>query len=270
MRILDWEEFTSPGVSNVDVAGQGLTDQPGLAVSIGVFDGVHRGHQRLIEKIVRHSAGHGSIPTVVTFKQSPRRLLHPDSWHGDIYSPRQKHAVLESLGVVQVVLIDFSGNFSKISGREFVDLLKSRHRIDFLTVGANFRCGYRLDTDAAAIQAMNQDEGIITEVVSQVLEGGQPVSSSRIRRTILAGDLSGAALLLGRRLRVDLEGIPAATAGAGILYDAPAVGRISPPAGLYPVRVFQRDSNEGVGAEISIENDGKILIPSPGGSAVEF
>ncbi|GHT68700.1 riboflavin biosynthesis protein [Spirochaetia bacterium] len=273
MRILDWEEFTSPKIPGTETAGQG-----GLAVSIGVFDGVHRGHQRLIEKIVRHGDEHGSIPTVVTFKQSPRRLLHPDSWHGDIYSIKQKLSVFETLGVKQAVLIDFSENFSKITGREFVDLLKSRRRLDFLTVGANFRCGYRLDTDAAAIQAMNREAGISTEVLSQVLEGGHPVSSSRIRRAVLAGDLSEAALLLGRRLRIDLEGIPAVKTGTGVLYDAVAAGRIVPPAGLYPARIFQidsagladsSDSREGIKTEISINSDGKILSPL-GGLAVEF
>jgi FAD synthase len=182
--------------------------------------------------------------------------------------------ILESLRVAQAVLIDFSGNFSKISGREFVDSLKSRRRLDFLTVGANFRCGYRQDTDAAAIQEMNRDAGIITEVVSPFLEGGQPVSSSRIRRAILAGDMAEAAGLLGRRLRIDLEGIPAGNTGTGVLYDAAAAGRIVPPAGLYPVQVFQTDSailNEGIETELSINNDGKLLIPLPlGGSAVEF
>jgi riboflavin kinase/FMN adenylyltransferase len=188
--------------------------------------------------------------------------------------------VFETLGVKQAVLIDFSGNFSKITGREFVDLLKIRRRLDFLTIGANFRCGYRLDTDAAAIQAMNREAGIVTEVVSQVLEGGHPVSSSRIRRAILAGNLAEAAALLGRRLRIDLEGIPVVKTGTGVLYDAAAAGRIVPPAGPYPARVFQvdsaglagsSDSKEGIKTEISINNDGKILIPLPyGGSTVEF
>ncbi|GHV90274.1 hypothetical protein AGMMS50268_07770 [Spirochaetia bacterium] len=274
MRVLEWEEFIAPG-SRYPQQGPGA-DPPGLAVSIGVFDGVHRGHQRLIEKIVRHSAEHGSVPTVVTFKQSPRRLLRPDTWHGDIYSLKQKLAVLESLGVMESVLIDFSGNFSKITGREFVDLLKSRRRLDFLTIGANFRCGYRLDTDAAAIRDMNQRDGIITEVVDQVLEEGQPVSSSRIRRAILAGDMAEAAGLLGRRFRIDLEEIPALNTGGMILYDPGAAGRILPPDGSYPVQIFRAGSadspglNGGIKTAVSLEK-GKLLIPSAfGGSSVEF
>jgi riboflavin kinase/FMN adenylyltransferase len=266
MRILSWEDFTGPGI------GEEPGKERARALSIGVFDGVHRGHQKLIEKILRHGRENNRIPMVITFRQSPRRVLAPASWHGDIYSLRQKLAILESLGVEDAVLIDFSGDFSRISGKEFVDLLKKRRKIGYLAVGANFRCGYRLDTGADRLGEL-VSPGIEFEALPPVMAGEHPVSSSRIRRAISEGNMDLASELLGRPFAVDLEGLGALKTGGVFSWDLRAASRIVPRPGRYPAVLRQGPSGEGIQTEVSVDQ-GRLLLDSGfyggGGTFVEF
>jgi riboflavin kinase/FMN adenylyltransferase len=262
MRVLDWEDFTGSGKGG---------DSP-LALSIGVFDGVHRGHRRLVEKVVLQGREKGRIPAVITFRQNPRQVLAPASWQGDIYSLRQKLAVLECLGVEEAVLIDFSGNFSRISGKEFADLLKKRRRIGYLAVGANFRCGYRQDTGADRLGELVSPD-IEFEAVPRVMEGEDPVSSSRIRRAISEGNMGLAAELLGRPFVVDLEGLRALKTGSFLSWDLGAALRVLPRPGRYAVLLRRSPRGGGVQAEASVDR-GRLLVDGrfygEGAAFVEF
>jgi riboflavin kinase/FMN adenylyltransferase len=229
LPVIDWETFTDPSRDGGPLAQQG--NRP-LALSVGVFDGVHRGHQRLITKILEYAGSHGSLGGVITFRQNPRNVLHPKTYPGDLYSLPQKLRVLEDLGLGFVVLIDFSGDFSKLSGKEFAALLGKR-RIGYLAVGVNFRCGYHLDTNAQFLRDMMAEGGTLTELAPQLREGGPPISSSRIREAVLAGDIAGAADLLGRPYGVDLTGLCPAIEGNAFSWDLGKEGRVLPPAGCY-------------------------------------
>jgi riboflavin kinase/FMN adenylyltransferase len=246
VRIIDWARF----------AGEPLPGEPGLSVSIGVFDGVHRGHQELIRRITARSPA----STVITFRQNPKQVLAPDKYHGDIFSLKQKLETLESLGVSRTVLIDFSGNFSKLTGKEFIGLLKQKGRIAYMALGTNFRCGCRLDTDARSIRDWMTEEGVCVDLVEPVMEGRRPVSSSRIRAAVSAGDLALAAALLGRPPRIDVSGMALVSAGEGRVYDA--ADRVTPPPGAYRAAVRGGCPGGETETEVSIKN-GKIFIPVP-------
>ncbi|MDR3138197.1 MAG: FAD synthetase family protein [Treponema sp.] len=250
MRVIEWQGFITA-----------LSQEP-AAMTVGVFDGVHRGHQALIERIVRR----GPLPTVVTFRQNPKIMIRPHSYGGDIFSLRQKLAVFEQLGVARTILIDFTENFSKLKGLEFFDLLKKRGNLVFLAIGSNFRCGYRLDTHAADIKRMNERDGIPTEVIHPVQEAGCPVSSSRIRSVITAGDLAGAAVFLGRKAELDLADISAGAYSRekerGTVFDLFSRHRITPPDGRYGVILYGRDAPGGVKTEIFLEK-GKVFVSAP-------
>jgi riboflavin kinase/FMN adenylyltransferase len=267
MRILDWEDFAGPGG-----AEESGTDRL-RALSIGVFDGVHRGHRRLIEKIVLQGGENNRVPTVITFRQNPRRVLAPASWPGDIYSLRQKLAIFESLGVEEAVLIDFSGNFSKISGKEFVDLLQKRRKTGYLAVGANFRCGYRQDTGADRLGELVSPQGVEFEAVPPVMAGEHPVSSSRIRRAISEGNMGLASELLGRPFVMDLEDVPFFKNGGRGSWDIRAASRIAPLSGRYPALLRQSLSGGGIQAEVSVDR-GRLVVDGmscgEGGMFVEF
>jgi len=207
-------------------------------MTVGVFDGLHLGHRELIERIVRR----GPNPTVVTFRENPKKVISADTYEGDIFSLKQKLAAFEQLGVNQVILIDFSENFSKLRGREFLDLLANIGRMVFLVVGSNFRCGYRQDTGAELIREINARKGIPTDVVGQVALppgfGSRPdrrctVSSSRIRSAITEGNMALVKALTGRNMELDVSGI----IPDGAVYDLRQIHRIVPASGRYAVRI---------------------------------
>ena len=195
MRVISWEEYINMG-----------TGETPLAVTIGVFDGVHRGHQSLIQRICTVSSPapqspvpspYSLLPTVVTFKQNPQRILMPDRFAGDIINLEQKLRVLEFFGVQLTVLIDFSEEFSKISGRDFIDLLLGCRPVKLIAMGRNFRCGHDLDTGAEEIQHLAEKRGLEVWAMPPVMDEGQPVSSSRIRQVLAAGRQEEAERLMG-------------------------------------------------------------------------
>ena len=183
MQIIDWQEYILPHSSF-------------LSVTIGVFDGVHLGHQALIKRICDSPY----IPTVVTFKQNPLKITRPDSFTGDIYSLEQKFRVLEELGVELTVLIDFSEKFRKMNGRDFINLLLGSRPVKLIALGRNFRCGCGLDTGVNEIRDLASVKGVETWVAEPVIDDGRPVSSSRIRESLSAGRIAEAERLLGRSL----------------------------------------------------------------------
>ena len=188
LQIVSWKDFLENPVES--------------AITIGVFDGLHLGHRALIELIVRR----GPNPTVITFRDNPRKVINPECFQGEIFTFEQKLAGFEKLNVRRVVLIDFSEEFSKMRGRLFVDLLQDPGKMVYLAIGSNFRCGYGKDIGADSIKEVNEGKGIPTDIVPPVVLFDKPVSSSLIRSAIHRGDLKLAALLMGRDIENEKTG----------------------------------------------------------------
>jgi riboflavin kinase/FMN adenylyltransferase len=252
MQIIDWTNYIHNRISE---------PEEGISLGIGVFDGVHRGHQELIRRIT--ASPH--VPAVLTFAQNPRHILKKGNRQGEITGLSRKLAIMESLGVLQALVIDFSTGFSTLSGREFIRLLTARHKIGLMVVGSNFHCGFRQDTDAALFKSICEKAGVKTEVLPPLMEGRRPVSSSRIRSLVAEGDLGGAASLLGRPYGIDLQGVEVFGMGDGFYWDGKAAFRLLPPAGVYPVRVLS--SGEWLERTLTV-HDGRLSIPSV--SAAEY
>ncbi|GEM_PF-206994 len=227
MKVLSWDEFRSERASAP------------IAAVIGVFDGLHIGHRELVGRALGKS---GLASTVITFEKNPKRLLSPEGFRGDISTLDQKLSLLESAGVDLCVLIDFSGDFSKLPGRQFLSMLHDSGDLRYLAVGGDFRCGHRLDTDAEGVRQFCGDRSIEFELLGAVHWAGHPVSSSRIRKAIVAGHLEDAAHMLGRPYEIDLRGAAASTSGRF----APTGGQACPPPGPYESRVsFGAGSSSG-------------------------
>ncbi|MDR3122647.1 MAG: riboflavin biosynthesis protein RibF [Treponema sp.] len=252
MLTLEWPEFAASGLAHTEFAGRGL------AMTIGVFDGVHRGHQVLVERVLAS----GLAAAAVCFRRSPKFILRPETDKGDIMGAEQKLRLFGQMGIALTVMIDFSKKFSKLSGKGFIDLLTDRGNLRFLVIGGNFRCGYRHSMDAALIKKMNLDRGIPTEVAAPVTAGGARVSSSRIRAAIASGGLVEASELLGRRVEIDFAGLSAASGSGGVYFDLASKNRVMPPPGRYPALLFG-NSPPGMEAEISIDSNG-VFIPLNG------
>jgi riboflavin kinase/FMN adenylyltransferase len=250
MKIIEWPEFLEE-----TLPFGGKTS----AITVGVFDGVHRGHKVLIERIVRHE---GSVPAVITFRQSrykkDRRL---QEYPGDILSFRQKMAIFEDLGVHVVIVVEFSESFRRMSGAEFFRILLEHGRMSFLAVGSNFRCGYQLDTDAPLLREFTAEHNVPTDIVQPLTEASRPISSSELRSAIIRGKLKDAGIMLGRPFTVDLGGASVSRSACGITYDITGLGRVIPPPGKYQV-VLKNDRLVKKPAEILIEN-GAIIVDDP-------
>lgn len=183
MKILTWQEFLDGAI------------QHDIAATIGVFDGLHRGHRALLEAILHRRPE--LVPVVFTFRENPKKTLHPATYRGCLLTLERKLEMLAESGVEYCVLIDFSRNFATLSGRDFLSAMRSR-KVRVIAVGENFRFGYRLDSDAALLQNLGPTMGIDAVIVKSIQYNGHPVSSSRIRTAILEGRLHDAAVMLGR------------------------------------------------------------------------
>jgi riboflavin kinase/FMN adenylyltransferase len=160
-------------------------------VAIGTFDGVHRGHQAVIE----------GADTVLTFDPHPLEILHPAALPKLITPFGVKRDVIEGLGVRELVVIPFDREFSTRSAEDFIDrVLVERLCAEWVSVGENFRFGAKAKGDPAMLAARTEFE---TRVVPLVEVDGETVSSTRIRALIAAGDMDGARHCLGAPFMVE-------------------------------------------------------------------
>ena len=162
-------------------------------VTIGKFDGVHRGHQELIRRAVgaakrRREAGEDCQAVVFTFDMSPVMIL----------SKKERRAFLREMGVDLVIECAFDPRVIATSAEDFVrDILVSRLRVCKVVTGEDFRFGYRRRGDAALLQRLGGELGFEEELVPAVTGGGTKISSTRIREALAKGEMEEAALLLG-------------------------------------------------------------------------
>jgi len=180
MKIIDFTDFTENGLP---------LENKKSAMTVGVFDGVHTGHQKLIKRVISHNSN--MDPVVITFMENHK------SKSGSIQSFEERLETLNKCGFKIAVLIDFTQEFQRMPGVEFLKILLNRGNIGYFAVGENFACGYQLDTDAKAIKTFFESHNIAAGIVQNVLEGALPVSSSRIREAISANDIALAEKMLG-------------------------------------------------------------------------
>jgi riboflavin kinase/FMN adenylyltransferase len=160
-------------------------------VAIGTFDGVHRGHQAVIE----------GADTVLTFDPHPLEVIHPSALPKLIMPFAVKRDVIEGLGVRELVVIPFDREFAALSADQFIEqVLIERLGAESVAVGENFRFGAKAKGDPAMLAAREEFE---TRVVPLVEVDGETVSSTRIRALVAAGDMEGARHCLGAPFMVE-------------------------------------------------------------------
>jgi riboflavin kinase / FMN adenylyltransferase len=187
---------------------QGLDDVPDgwgpSVVTIGVFDGVHRGHQRIVGRATETAAELGLPVVVVTFDPHPDEVVRPGSHPPFLSTARRRAELLAGLGVDAVCVLPFTREFSELGPDEFVHaVLVDRLHAVRVVVGENFRFGYRAAGDVALLAELGEKYDFAAEGVPLLGDDGVTISSSRIRQLLAEGDVAAAARDLGRPHRVE-------------------------------------------------------------------
>lgn len=210
------------------------------AVAIGIFDGVHLGHRKIIEKTLHRR---GETPAVVTFDPHPGKVLHPKEFHPTILmSLEHRLKILEALGVRETFVIRFNRRFSGISHESFLrDTLLDRLQTRFISVGDDFRFGHRGLGDRKYLESESHKSSFKLSAARQLLFKKKPISSTRIRQKIEHGDLVRAKKMLGRT--VSVYGTVVRGRGRGRKLGFPTANlnphhEALPPAGVYAARGF--------------------------------
>ena len=171
----------------------------GCVLSIGNFDGFHRGHQALIARLRHHSARTGLPVAVQIFEPTPRELFAPAQAPGRIATFRDKLAQLEAAGVQRALCVRFGKRFAAIPAERYVeDILVGKLGVKAIVVGDDFRFGAGRGGDLALLQRMGAGLGFVAEGVGTVAADGERVSSSAVREALALPDLAKAGRLLGR------------------------------------------------------------------------
>lgn len=180
-------------------------DAPSI-VTIGMFDGVHLGHQRLVRRLVQEARASGRMSVVLTFFPHPDVVLKGVTGRYYLTSPEERARLLLDVGVDLVVTHPFTEEVRRIRAAEFVDQLLAYLRMSALWVGPDFAMGYRREGDVPFLQAQGEAKGFAVETVNLMLgEEGQVISSSQVRDALRQGQVEQAALWLGRPYRVSGE-----------------------------------------------------------------
>ena len=173
-------------------------------VTIGVFDGVHRGHQRIVARAVDSAAELGLPVVVVTFDPHPDEVVRPGSHPPFLCTARRRAELLAGLGVSAVYVIPFTLEFSRLGPDEFVrTVLVDRLHAARVVVGENFRFGHKAAGDVALLAELGEKYDFTAEGVPLLTEDGVTISSTGIRALLAEGDVAGAAEYLGRPHRVE-------------------------------------------------------------------
>lgn len=212
---------------------QANLSQPSV-VTIGVFDGVHRGHQSLISRLVEQAHTRHHVPVVLTFYPYPQLVLRGYQPRSYLTLPDAKARLLGTLGVELVVTHPFDDSVRHIRAVAFVESLLAHLKMASLWVGADFALGYQREGNVDFLREEAQRRGFELRVVDLMDASGERISSTRIRDALQAGDIAEATRLLGRPYRV--TGQVAQGAGRGRTIGFPTANLDIPEDQAIPAR----------------------------------
>ena len=219
----------------------------GTAITIGSFDGSHLGHRAIFESVISQKEKN-LIPGVITFTRSLRGYKNPKAYEGDIISLSQKIENLTEEGFAFAIVIDFSSEFGRIEGRDFLTLLVQKCGLKYLAEGSDFHCGYKGLVGMEEIKNIAADLDFTVQTIDSVIFEGEKVSSSRIRKCLLERQFSQAQKMLLKNFELDCTGFNWHKDGENQIFAAKKGAQLLPPNGTYKVLVsfidFSQKSGE--------------------------
>jgi riboflavin kinase / FMN adenylyltransferase len=173
-------------------------------VTVGMFDGVHRGHRALLDRVAAEAAARGLPAGAVTFDRHPLEVLRPDACPPLLTTLDRKVALLGAAGMDFVLVLAFTKELSQVTAEAFVrEVLLEGIGARAIVVGENFRFGHKAAGDPALLAELGRPRGVDVVALPLHADGGEPVSSTRIRAALAGGDVRAAAALLGRVYAVE-------------------------------------------------------------------
>ena len=213
-----------------------------VCVAIGVFDGVHLGHQRVIAGARTNAQAAGGASVVLTFDPHPMRVLHPEKAPPLLTSTPHKLRLLEQLNVDVCLLIAFDIPFSEQPPERFIELLaRHSHSLREICVGTRFRFGHNRAGDVRLIEKLAPTYGYLTKEVASVKSGEEMISSTAVRQHVLHGRLDRAAAMLGRPFSILGAVEPGGARGRQLGYPTANLNpsnEVLPPNGVYAARAL--------------------------------
>ena len=189
------------------------------AVTIGTFDGLHLGHQKILQLVRERAGAAGHRAAVITFDPHPMRVLQPERAPLLIQTLAQRLAGFEQMGMDAALVLRFDRALSLVSANDFIEQILVRGlRAGCVLVGDNFRFGHRGAGDVRLLEERGKQDGFEVEIVPPVEVAGQMVSSTAIRGAVACGDVAGTIPLLGRPFSLTGEIRPGAGRGRTILF----------------------------------------------------
>jgi len=171
----------------------------GCVATLGTFDGLHLGHQALIQETLECARRLSRPALMVSFEPMPREFLQPHAPPERLTNFRERWRLLQGSGLDALLLLRFTESLRSMSGAEFLGLLRERLGLQALVVGYDFRFGREGEASAEFLQSMAPSHGFTVHVVPPVRVSGERASSSAVRSALAVGELAGAQVLLGRR-----------------------------------------------------------------------
>jgi riboflavin kinase / FMN adenylyltransferase len=208
-----------------------------VCLAIGVFDGVHLGHQQIIRQTISDARQHDALAVVLTFDRHPNSVVAPDKTPPLIYSLSQKLSAIELLRADAVLLVQFDKKFSEQTGEEFIrSLAHDFGKVHSVCVGADFVFGFKRSGNVALLKKLGGETGFQVHGLAAISLDGEIVSSTRIRETIRAGDFDAASQMLGRPYAICGKVIEGDKLGRELGFptaNLDAANLILPPNGVY-------------------------------------
>ena len=213
-----------------------------VCLAIGVFDGVHLGHQQIIRQTIADARQHNSLALVVTFDRHPAAIVAPERVPPLIYPPPQKLRTIAGLGADATLVIEFNQAFSQLTGEAFIrDLARDLGKIQSVCVGADFVFGNQRSGNVQLLRQLGGELGFTVHGLAALALDGETVSSTRIRAAIQTGDFDAASQMLGRAYAISGSVIPGDQLGHKLGFptaNLDLAGFVLPPDGVYAARVI--------------------------------
>jgi riboflavin kinase / FMN adenylyltransferase len=227
-----------------------------LHLAIGVFDGVHIGHQELIGRLRKEAAGARATAVAATFDPLPIQFFAPGAPPSALTDLAERASLLEAAGAEAVVAFVFDAAFAALDARDFAARLAASGDVRRVVVGEDFRFGHGREGDVAMLRDLGRGHGFELAVMPPVTEGGAVVSSTRIRNLLVAGEVASAAAPLGRAYAVPGRIVHGDKRGRALGYPTINVAtpreRLLPRDGIYATRVSVGGHTHGAATSLGV------------------